>query len=118
MTPPKIKKTNGTCSLCNNSFSKTKMKAHLESCKQKQAAPSDKQALTKKAFLILAEGSFLHEYWIYFEVPANAYLKRIDEFLRDTWVECCGHLSAFTINGEMYQSEPNEFFDDPDMNSV
>ena len=116
MTPPKIKKTNGTCSFCNNSFSKTKMKVHLESCKQEKAAPSGKQTPTKKAFLILADGSFLHEYWIYFEVTANAHLKRIDDFLRDTWVECCGHLSVFTINGKMYQSESNELFDDLTMN--
>ncbi len=58
----------------------------------------------------------MHEYWMYFEVPANIYLKRIDDLLRDTWVECCGHLSAFAINGEMYQSELDEFFDNPDMN--
>ena len=81
MTSPKIKKTNGTCSLCNNSFSKTKMKVHLESCKQKQAAPSDKQAPTKKASLILAEGSFLHEYWMYFEVPESGH-KVVETLLR------------------------------------
>ncbi len=116
MTPPKIEMTNGTCSLCNSSFSKTKMKAHLKSCKQKHAAPSGKQKPTKKAFLILAEGSFLPEYWMYFEVPANVYLKRIDKFLRDTWVECCGHLSAFTIDGKRYRSESGEYFDDNSMN--
>ncbi|MCD4768239.1 MAG: hypothetical protein K8R34_17275, partial [Methanosarcinales archaeon] len=68
----KIKKTNGTCTFCNSSFSKAKMKAHLETCKQKQtkATPSGKQIPTKKAFLVLAKGISLHEYWIYFEVPA------------------------------------------------
>jgi len=26
----------------------------------------------------------------------------LDHFLRDTWLECCGHLSAFTIGGVRY----------------
>lgn len=116
MTSPKTKQTSGTCSLCNSSFSKTKMKAHLGSCKQKQAVPAGKQAPTKKAFMILVRGISLYEYWIYFEVPANIYLKRIDDFLRDTWVECCGHLSKFTINQKTYNSTPDAYFDDLSMN--
>lgn len=28
-------------------------------------------------------------------------------FIRDIWVECCGHLSAFTIHGEQYESNPD-----------
>lgn len=114
----KIKKTNGTCTFCNSSINKTKMKAHLKSCKQKQAiaTPLGKQTPTKKAFLILVSGISLHEYWIYFEVPANVKLKRIDSFLRKTWVECCGHLSAFSIKGKMYQSTPDKYFNDLSMN--
>ena len=26
----------------------------------------------------------------------------LDRFLRDTWLECCGHLSAFEIGGIRY----------------
>ncbi len=116
MTPQKTNQTNGTCSLCNSSFSKTKMKTHLKSCIKKHAAPSGKQKPTKKVFQILARGISLHEYWIYFEVPANIKLERIDSFLRKTWVECCGHLSAFTIKNKIYQSMPDEYFDDLSMN--
>ena len=58
----------------------------------------------------------MHEYWIYFEVPVNVKLKRIDSFLRKTWVECCGHLSAFTINQKIYYSTPGKYFNDLSMN--
>ncbi len=34
----------------------------------------------------------------------------LDTFLRDTWVECCGHLSAFSINGIRYIVETDEYF--------
>lgn len=28
-------------------------------------------------------------------------LDDLDQFIRDIWVECCGHLSAFYIEGKM-----------------
>jgi predicted RNA-binding Zn-ribbon protein involved in translation (DUF1610 family) len=58
----------------------------------------------------MVKGSFLHEYWMYFEVPANSLLRGLDVFLRDTWVECCMHLSSFEINGIRYMSETDEYF--------
>jgi len=47
------------------------------------------------------------------EINANATLEKIDDFLRVLWLDCCGHLSAFTINKTRYDSycedaEPDE----------
>ena len=39
-------------------------------------------------------------------VPLTAPLSKLDDFLRHTWLECCGHLSAFEIACERYASEP------------
>jgi len=41
-------------------------------------------------------------YWMHLEVSAGTTLATLDHFLRDTWLECCGHLSAFTIGGVRY----------------
>jgi hypothetical protein len=30
----------------------------------------------------------------------------LDNFLRGMWLECCGHMSAFTIGGHRYAAEP------------
>jgi Plasmid pRiA4b ORF-3-like protein len=38
-------------------------------------------------------------YWMHLEVSAGITLAMLDRFLRDTWLECCGHLSAFEIGG-------------------
>jgi len=46
------------------------------------------------------------KYWLHIEIPVNAKLKDLDQFLRDIWLECCGHLSAFTIDGIKYYSDP------------
>ena len=41
-------------------------------------------------------------------VPVTAPLSKLDRFLRHTWLECCGHLSAFDISGNRYASAPTE----------
>lgn len=91
----------GKCALCNAIFSKTTMTNHLKSCKQRRAASegsSQKSGSKKiKIFHILVEGRYQPVYWMHLEAPADATLKELDEFFRDIWVECCGHMSAFTI---------------------
>jgi hypothetical protein len=41
-------------------------------------------------------------------VPAKAPLSRLDDFLRHIWLECCGHMSAFEIDGIRYSVSPME----------
>lgn len=105
----------GKCSLCNNIFSKATMTKHLESCRKSKAiseASSAKQKPMKtKIFHFVVEGRDLPEYWMHLEVPAKATLKDLDDFLRDMWLECCGHLSAFTIQGTRYEVTKNEFME-------
>lgn len=91
----------GTCALCGGVFSKKKMAGHLASCRT-----ADPGASKRKAFLVMVEGKYSREYWMYLEVSSSARLKDMDSFLRGTWLECCGHLSAFRIDGETYMSYP------------
>jgi len=45
------------------------------------------------------------DYWVFVEVDGRTcLLKDIDSFLRNLWLECCGHLSSFRINDQMYDS--------------
>ena len=105
--------TMGKCRFCDGIFSKAAMARHLNICAQRQAfaetAPSQKTRL----FHIAVQGRYAPEYWMHLEVVANAKLKTLDSFLRGIWLECCGHLSAFTIEGQRYVSEMDEnpFFD-------
>lgn len=41
-------------------------------------------------------------YWMHIEIPAATQLIKLDQFLRDMWLECCGHLSQFEIAGVQY----------------
>jgi hypothetical protein len=50
-------------------------------------------------------------YWLDIELKQKASLLVLDQFLRDIWLECCGHLSMFTIEGQTYMV-PSPFADD------
>ena len=89
------------------------MTQHLKHCKARAAAiaegMSDGTQQPQKLFHILAEGRYNPQYWMHIEIPASAPLFTLDGFLRDIWVECCGHLSAFEIGGISYQDDPEAF---------
>jgi hypothetical protein len=50
-----------------------------------------------KLFHVLVEAKHQPQYWLHLEMPATTRLQHLDQFLRDIWLECCGHLSAFKI---------------------
>jgi hypothetical protein len=58
------------------------------------------------SFHLAIEGRDAKAYWMHVAVALTAPLSNLDDFLRHTWLECCGHLSAFEISGKRYASEP------------
>ena len=96
----------GTCSFCHREFSKASMTRHLGTCEQRAAiqaeAGSHQKARQTRTFHLVVEGYRLPMYWMHLEVSAETTLATLDRFLRDTWLECCGHLSAFEIGGVRY----------------
>jgi len=96
---PRITST-GHCALCGETFSKRAISRHLITC---QVAHPPKKGKLRKTFRLLVEGRGLSEYWLHLEAPADATLRILDSFLRDIWLECCGHLSAFTIENARYE---------------
>ncbi|MFH1510060.1 MAG: hypothetical protein ABIF10_00085 [Candidatus Woesearchaeota archaeon] len=87
------------------------MTRHLQSCKERFEAQK-KEKNEEDVFLFRAGGG---PFWVYFEVPANSTLEKVDSFLRELWLECCGHLSAFTIDDVNYASSPQKEYDDRSM---
>lgn len=98
----------GVCSACNRTISGRGMTRHLQSCPEREKLQL-KQG-DGKVFLIKASAG---PFWVYFEVNDSSTLRDIDSFLRNLWLECCGHMSAFTIGSVRYYStteflEPGE----------
>src|SRR5713226_4346681 len=106
----------GTCYLCHGEFSKAAMTKHLEACQRRaigaQAeAASHPQGRKTKKFHLVVEGRDLPMYWMHLEVSTGATLADLDQFLRASWLECCGHLSAFEIEKERYSSDAGRYSD-------
>jgi len=96
----------GTCNFCHGTFSKGTMTRHLSACKQRQAVLQAQAARGKgrqvTLFHLVADG--YGPYWLHLEVRADATLATLDAFLRGIWLECCGHMSQFSIDDEDYVS--------------
>lgn len=96
----------GKCRLCKKLFSQRGIRRHILNC--------DKNKGNETVFLVKAESG---PFWIYFEIETNNTLKQLDMFLRDLWLECCGHLSAFTINDQRYSIYEEDLdYDEKSMN--
>lgn len=98
----------GTCSLCGKSFSRTSMTLHLKKCglpdAEERGAAVPAELPSNRSYHLFVEARYARAYWLHLAVPVEAPLARVDAFLRQIWLECCGHLSAFTIAGQRYTS--------------
>jgi len=62
----------------------------------------------KYSLIIRIEGKDERKYWMLALTRHDAQLRDLDQLIRDVWVECCGHLSAFEIGGISYDSYGDE----------
>lgn len=98
----------GICRFCHEGFAKNRMTQHLKSCKARFSGAARQEGHNQRLFHLLVEGAYRPNYWMHLEVPAAATLADLDAFLRDTWLECCGHLSEFEINDVSYSANPED----------
>lgn len=91
----------GKCFLCGETLAKNAVSRHLAKCLPAHEEGGKGQPV--RLFHLLVEGYNASGYWLHLEIPAAATLETLDNFLRDIWLECCGHLSAFEIHGRRYE---------------
>lgn len=88
-------KSEGKCLYCGQLFSKQAINRHI----QKHLTEKIKENKAGKSFLVKAEvnpkwGS--EPYFLSLWIDSKTIMGDIDYFLRRIWLECCGHMSAFT----------------------
>lgn len=111
--------TKGKCKYCGKEYTKTYMIKHLLTCKDRAASIEAEKGPRCGCFELVITGKYTKAYWLIIEVSEEDTLETLDQFLRDIWLECCGHLSSFEINGINYDRYPsNDTFWGPPAKSM
>lgn len=89
----------GICELCGKRTTKAGMTRHLGSCAEAHDLAAGKPA---RLLRLRIEDAYSPFFWMDVEMKAGSTLEDLDDFLRHTWLECCGHLSAFYVGDVTY----------------
>jgi len=102
-------KSEGKCTYCGKTFAKAGITRHLNTHLKKLAESPHSKSI---AIHLRVEGQnwFTESapWYLNLLVDGNRPLIELDDFLRDIWLECCGHLSSFKDPKKMYDFD----FDD------
>ena len=84
-------KFDGICCRCGSKISKKKnsILKHVNDCRKTEAKEK------RNDLILFIEGKHAKRYWLVIKISKDSSLKKLDGFIRDAWVECCGHLSEF-----------------------
>lgn len=92
----------GKCQYCGEESAKSGIDRHLAKCAMRaqalQAANAGKES-EETLWHIRVQDAFAKEFWLDLEMRGSASLTTLDKYLRAIWLECCGHLSKFTVGG-------------------
>ncbi len=99
---PRSPESRGTCRFCGETVTRRGVTKHLEKCsqwlEQTQAAETSSRP-AETLWHLRVQDAYDKDYWLELEMAGSATLDKLDQYLRAIWLECCGHLSKFTIGG-------------------
>jgi len=79
------------CNICHKFFATSGIQRHVGSCAKKYVEDGG----NKSSFLLKIYDKYMSDYFLHVLISEDAQLGHLDTFLRDIWLECCGHMSAF-----------------------
>ena len=85
----------GICTFCSNTYKKAGINRHLT----KELEERSKKSKPGKSFLLKVEPDpswGKSPYFLSLWMDGEMKMSELDKFLRQIWLECCGHMSAFT----------------------
>jgi hypothetical protein len=99
---PRRPENPGTCAYCGEVITRRGVNKHLDTCSQRQealeiAAASDRPMET--LWHLRVQDAYISDFWLDLEMTGSATLDKLDRYLCAIWLECCDHLSKFTIGG-------------------
>lgn len=99
---PRGKQSKGTCAYCGTEIAKNAVVNHLSGCLERRAIIE--KAMRKKTapvslYHLRVQDAHRREFWLDLEMRGSGALKDLDFYLRGIWLECCGHMSQFSVGG-------------------
>lgn len=92
----------GTCVYCNAVITRRGVSKHLDHCQKRQESLEIAAACNREVetlWHLRVQDAYNKDFWLDLEMVGSASLDKLDKYLRAIWLECCGHLSKFTIGG-------------------
>jgi len=96
------KQSRGTCAFCGRELAKGGISRHLAACPQRLddiEAANRKSGKMQRIYYLQVQDAWEGDYWLHLEMNGGARLEALDDYLRSIWLECCGHLSHFSVGG-------------------
>ncbi|MCG3120590.1 MAG: hypothetical protein ALAOOOJD_03352 [bacterium] len=99
---PRGKASKGKCAYCDTEIAKNSVGRHLAACVIRQTMIQQaerKKGQSETLYHLRVQDAASSEFWLDLEMRGSKTLKDLDSYLRRIWLECCGHLSQFSIGG-------------------
>ncbi len=99
---PRKPENPGACAFCGETVTKRSVTKHLDKCTKWQESLEIAATCSRPVetlWYLRVQDAYNKDYWLDLEMAGSASLDRLDKYLRAIWLECCGHLSKFTIGG-------------------
>jgi hypothetical protein len=96
------KQSKGKCAFCGREMAKGGLTRHLPTCSQRQeaiAGAAQRRGKNQNLYHLQVQDNWNGDYWLHLEMNGSATLADLDHYLRTIWLECCGHLSQFSVGG-------------------
>ena len=96
------KQSRGTCSYCGKQVAKGSMNKHLSTCQDRQKVidkAEKKKAASQTLYHLRVQDAYGTDFWLDLEMSGSKTLQTLDDYLRAIWLECCGHMSQFSLGG-------------------
>jgi len=92
----------GLCVFCSREMTRGGLAKHLKSCPKRQEAinaANQGSGRGQSIYHLQVEDAWEGDYWLHLEMKGSSTLKDLDRYLRAIWLECCGHMSEFSVGG-------------------
>ena len=96
------KSAKGTCAYCGAEITKIGATKHLAVCSMRLTTiekAEQKKAGRETLYYLRVQDAYHKEFWLDLEMRGSSTLNDLDFYLRGIWLECCGHLSQFSVGG-------------------